>query len=76
MNKGITAKSKSERVAQIRDNRAAERAAMRNSENAAVNLGSETGSSTPVLPHKNSDEELTPILRMIKADVEERLKND
>jgi hypothetical protein len=31
--------------------------------------------STPGSPQNNSDEELSPILRMIKAKVEEQLKN-
>ena len=66
MGKPTPAKSKNERVSNIRENRAAERIRIQTGE-------------TPkpeVSPQNKSDEELSPILRMIKAKAEEKLKND
>jgi len=74
MSKGSTVKSKSERVSSIRENRVAERAMIQDSEVAAVSPGSEILESGH--PQSKTEEELSPILRMIKAKVEERLKND
>jgi hypothetical protein len=71
MSKSAPAKSKSERVSNIRENRAAERAAILSGENT-----NKSEHEALVLPQKSSEEELSPRLRMIKAKAEEKLKND
>ena len=73
--KSAPVKTKSERVSNIRANRAAERETIRNSENPAVG-GSENENKTLVSPQNTSVEELSPKLRMIIAKAEEKLKND
>jgi hypothetical protein len=70
MSKSAPAKSKNDRVSNIRVNRAAERSAIRNGENAAVGSKNET----PVSPQNKYEEEMSPILRMIKEKAEEKLK--
>jgi len=74
MSRGSPAKSKSERVSSIRENRAAERAKIQDSEAVAASLEPE------ILDYASqqgkSEDEMSPVLRMIKAKVEERLKND
>ena len=67
MGKSVPVKSKNERVSNIRENRAAERAAILNSEN---------GIETLVPPQNKPKEEMSPIIRMIKEKAEEKLKND
>jgi hypothetical protein len=67
-NEGAPAKSKSERVSNIRGNRAAERSIMQNDETSE--------SKTLALSQNKSEEDMSPILRMIKAKAEEKLKND
>jgi len=71
--KSTPVKSKSERVSNIRENRAVERAKMQDGEMATATSVPETSTSSS--PANTSDEEMSPILRMIKANVEERLKN-
>jgi hypothetical protein len=68
------AKSKTERVSNIRENRAAERAKMQNGEASAATP--EIGSSEFDSTRNRSEDELSPLLRMIKAKAEEKLKND
>ena len=74
MSKCYVAKSKSEQVSNIRENRAAERAKLQDNGAAAASPEPETLKSGP--PQDKSEEELSPVLRMIKAKVEEQLKND
>ena len=74
MGKSAPAKSKSERVSKIRENRAAERAMMQNGEADAASFGFEK--TARFSPQSKPDEELSPRLRMIKEKVEEKLKND
>jgi hypothetical protein len=74
MSKGSTAKSKSERVSSIRENRTTERTMIQDSEAVAANPEPEKLQSSHT--QSKSEEELSPILRMIKAKVEERLKNE
>ena len=74
MGKSAPVKSKGDRVSKIRENRAAERAMMRHGDTAAANT--ESGDLASVSPKNNMEEELTPILRMIKEKAEEKLKND
>ena len=74
INKSAPSKSKSEHVSEIRENRAAERARIQKNETVTSNPELETlvaGSQ-----QNKTEEELSPILRMIKAKVEEQLKND
>jgi hypothetical protein len=68
--KSAPVKSKSERVSNIRENRAAERAAIHKNDMA------DSQNETPAVPQTQSEEKLSPVLRMIKAKAEERLKND
>jgi len=68
--KSTPAKSKSGRTSNIKGNRAAERARMQNGET------SESDVPAVVLPKTKPEEEISPILRMIKAKAEEKLKND
>jgi hypothetical protein len=70
MGKIAPAKSKSERVSKIRENRAAERVKMHDGEMP------ETQVLIPISPQRTSDEELSPRLRMIKTKAEEKQKND
>jgi hypothetical protein len=70
MSKSNPPKSKSERVSNIRENRAAECNAIQNSETL------ESSVSVIVSPKNKPEEELSPILRMIKEKAEEKLKND
>lgn len=70
-NQSAPVKTKNERVSNIRANRAAERAAIRNSDN-----GSRNENMTLVSSQSSSGEALSPRLRMIKAKAEEKLKND
>jgi len=74
MRRGSVVKSKSERVSNIRENRAVERDAIRSGENTIVSSANENKIVTPALP--DAEEELSPVLRMIKESVEEKLKND
>ena len=67
------AKSKSERVSNIRENRAAERAML---QGGGTGMSSpESKISDPASPQKKPDEELSPVLRMIKAKAEAKLKD-
>jgi hypothetical protein len=70
MGKSATAKSKTERVSQIRENRANERDAIRNG-NAKLDAH-----SNPAVSQRAAESEISPVLQMIKAKVEEQLKND
>jgi len=74
MDKSVSAKSKGERVSQIRENRVVEREAIRNGDDAPQ----QAPSQAPTVPQKNRDaeDELSPRLRMIRAKLEERLKNE
>ena len=74
MNEPAPAKSKSERVSNIRENRAAELAKMQNGGAASASPDSEF--ADPCTTQDKPVEELSPVLRMIKEKVEERLKND
>jgi phage-related protein len=67
-----TPKSKSERVSKIRENRAVERTKLRNNNISASS--SEVDDLT--VPAAQIEEEMSPILRMIKEKAEEKLKND
>jgi hypothetical protein len=68
--KTVSVKSKKERVSNIRGNRATERVRMQSGETP------ETEVPEIVSPKDKVEEELSPILRMIKAKAEEKLKND
>jgi len=70
MSKSAPAKSKSERISNIRENRAAERTKIQDGET------SEPEVPTPIPSQNKPDEELSYILRLIKAKAEEKLKND
>ena len=74
MTKGLPAKSKKERVSQIKENRKREREAMRSdsSEDRPGDAANRTGSDQM----DNTEEEISPTLRLIKQKLEERLKND
>jgi hypothetical protein len=74
MGKSAPAKSKSERVSQIRENRTTEREAIRNGDNTPP----QALSTAPAISQRNpnAEDEVSPRLRMIKAKLEERLKND
>jgi len=74
MSKTAPVKSKSERISGIRENRATERAMMQNSGALAADPG--TGASASGSSETKPEEELSPILRLIKAKAEEKLKND
>jgi len=63
-------RSKRERVSNIRENRVAERSAIQSGETIKPEV------SAIISPPADSDEELSPKLRMIKAKAEEKLKND
>ena len=73
MIKSAPAKSKRESVSQIRENRAAEREAMRNDNN----IQSQASSAISDASQRSADaeNEMSPELRKIKAKLEERLKN-
>ena len=73
MSKLNPAKSKSERVSNIRENRAAERAMTQDGGIGASHT--EPKISGFVSSQKKPDEELSPRLRMIKAKAEEKLKD-
>jgi hypothetical protein len=60
-------KSKSERVSNIRENRAAERAAIRSGE------GIESEIPPAATPQIKPEKEMSPILRMIKEKAEEKV---
>ena len=72
MSKSALAKSKNERMSNIRGNRAVERAIIQRGKTEAAKPKPEV-SVISSLPNK-SDEELSPRLRMIKAKAEEKLK--
>ena len=74
MGKASPAKSKSERVSKIQENRAAERALAQYDGATATNTESQYSASRT--PERDSEEEMSPVLRLIKAKAEERLKND
>jgi len=74
MRKSAPVKSKSERVSQIRENRAAEREAIRNGDKSPFQASSAT--LTMSQDNTGTEDEMSPALRMIKAKLEERLKND
>jgi hypothetical protein len=66
-------KSKRERVSKIRENRAVERTMLRNNDiSASSEIDGIEASTTQIQP----EEEMSPILRMIKAKADEKLKND
>ena len=66
-------KSKRERVSKIRENRAVERTMLRNND---ISASSEIGGIDVATTQIQPEEEMSPILRMIKAKAEEKLKND
>jgi hypothetical protein len=69
ISKSASAKTKSERVSQIRENRANEREAMRNGDMPQI-------IANRSLPPKPAEVEVSPTFSKIKAKLEERLKND
>ena len=73
MAKSNPTKSKKERLSNIRKNRTAERAGMQNSERELTTQESEDSLTISLLGA--SEEELSPVLRMIKEKAEERIKN-
>ena len=72
MAKGLPNKSKRERVSNIKENRREEREIMRAANNEADTNAAQTANQPPSC----LDDDMSPRLRMIKAKVEERLKND
>ena len=76
LGKSNPTQSKSERVSKIRENRAAERAVIRDGEKPDINPKNEKQIDMPISPQNKQEEEMSPILRMIKAKAEEKLKND
>ncbi|MDR2168025.1 MAG: transposase family protein [Clostridiales bacterium] len=73
MVKSTSAKSKKERISNIRENRTVERAKIRSGEE--ISRIAESEIPTSALSSHKSDEEMSPILRMIKEKAEEKLKN-
>jgi len=73
MSKSAPAKSKKERVSQIRENRAAEREAIQNGNKVPRQASSTPSSATP--RNADTEDEMSPNLRMIKTKLEERLRN-
>jgi hypothetical protein len=72
MTDGLKSKSKYEQVSQIKENRRVERDIMR-----TANKQSDAGEPKPAIQaSSNPGDDMSPRLRMIKAKVEERLKND
>jgi len=76
MAKGLPAKSKRERVSGIKENRRHEREIMRSKPSLADNVDGGNAGKTNSAPSIPADEELDPILQMIKGKVEERLKSE
>ncbi|MDR1672738.1 MAG: transposase family protein [Bacteroidales bacterium] len=76
MAKGTLPKSKKERVSQIKENRKKERDAMRSKPKSDVDSIEDASNSTDTSKSTGSDEDLNPILQMIRRKAEERLKNE
>ena len=70
MSRSVPVKGKSERISNIRENRAAERTKIQNG------VTPESEVSVPIASQNKPEEELSPILRLIKEKAEEKLKNE
>lgn len=75
MAKGLSPKSKKERVSQIKENRRQERESMRMAESSSI-LDSEHAADGKENHRQAAEEEMSPTLRMIKRKLEERLKDE
>ena len=76
MSAGLPAKSKRERVSQINENRRYERDSMRQDADMASVAVEDAVNEAGITRSNPPNEDLDPILQMIKGKVEERLKND
>lgn len=72
MSKGLPQKSKREQVSQIKENRRQERESME----AATTANEEPAIATGSADSSAQNDEISPVLRMIKQKAEERAKND